>query len=243
MSDTTAPVATASGTAPVAAKTNRNPSIVNQRQARLLTRAEQSAVAAQHPDRADAMAARGISAELADGVVTDVEQARDKVALIVASVTARKMATVEEKRTARALLDGMREVQKAAKQKYARTNRLALDDYFVGRHLNGNRPNLLQTSQAFLDKLAVDALPGFTAAKIKKLKDARKLWVDANAEQLKQATATTTARAELAELMVSIEDRRLQIQLAADAEWPHTDSAHAGIRKEFVMPPRRPVKV
>lgn len=242
MDETVTTSATASGATPVAAKTNRKPGLVNQRQARLLARAEQAAAAAQHPDRVTSMTARGIPVELTEAVIGDVNAARDKVALIVSSTTARTMATAAEERSAEALLDGLREVQKAAKQKYARSNRLALADYFVGKHLNGNRPNLLQTSQAVLDKLAEDTLPGFAAAKIKKLKDARKAWVDANAEQLAHASAATTARAELRTMLKSIEDRRLEIQLAADAEWPHTDDEHAGIRREFAMAPKRPVR-
>jgi hypothetical protein len=243
MSDTANTLATASGATPVAAKTIKSQGIINQKQARTLARAELAAAAAQHPDRVNTMTVRGILPEYAESVVTDVGAARDKVALIVNSTTARKVATAAEARTAEFLLDGLREVQKAAKQKYARTNRLAMEDYFVGKHLNGSRPNLLQTSQAILDKLAVDTLPGFTAAKIQRLKDARSAWVDANAEQVAHASAATTARAGLRTLLRSIEDRRLAIQLAADAEWPHTDDEHAGIRREFSMAPKRPVRV
>ena len=189
------------------------------------------------------MTARGIPIAFADGVLTDVSAAREKVALIVNSSTARKIATAAEALAAGSLLDGLREVQKAAKQKHARTNPLALADYFVGKHLNGSRPNLLQTSQAVIEKLAADELPGFTATKVKKLKDARKVWVDTNAEHVAQASAATTARAELKTLLKSIEDRRLAIQLAADAEWPHTDEENAGIRSEFGLAPGRQVSV
>jgi hypothetical protein len=36
--------------------------------------------------------------------------------------------------------------------------------------------------------------------------------------------------------------KRREIQFAADAEWPHTDPANAGIRGEFQLPPDRVVK-
>ncbi len=32
----------------------------------------------------------------------------------------------------------------------------------------------------------------------------------------------------------------MQIQFAADAEWPYTDDDNAGIGKEFFLPLRRP---
>jgi hypothetical protein len=35
---------------------------------------------------------------------------------------------------------------------------------------------------------------------------------------------------------------RREIQFAADAEWPHTDPANAGLRAEFQLPPDRVMK-
>ena len=136
----------------------------------------------------------------------------------------------------------MQEVQKAAKQKYARTNRLALGDYFVGQKLNGNRPNLLQTSQTILDKPAADTLPVITTAKVKKLGTLRQGWIDAKAAQTDSSTAAQSARANLRTILKSIEDRRVAIQLAADAEWPHTDETHAAIRKEFGLSSSKPLQ-
>ena len=75
------------------------------------------------------------------------------------------------------------------------------------------------------------------------LKAARQAWVDKNAEQTTHTTAALTARAEIKTMLKSIEDRRLAIQLAADAEWPHTDEMHVGIRKEFALAGKRPMKV
>lgn len=242
MIDSVAPTVAAPGDAPVAAKTKKTRGSVNQRQAQALTKAEQAGTAAKQPDKTTRMAARDITQEIADAILADVEAAREKVAEAVVSTTARKTATAEEKKAAKALLAGMVEVQKAAKQKYARTNRIALNDYFVGQHLNGNRPNLLQTSQALLDKLAEDTLPGFTAAKKTKLKNARQAWVDKNGEQTTHTTAALTKRAEIKTMLKSIEDRRLAIQLAADAEWPHTEAENAGIRKEFAIATKRAVK-
>jgi hypothetical protein len=51
-----------------------------------------------------------------------------------------------------------------------------------------------------------------------------------------------TARAELKTMIKSIEDRRVAIQLAADAEWPHIDPENAAIRKEFGLSPRTPFR-
>ena len=122
-----------------------------------------------------------------------------------------------------------------------RSNRIALADYFVGQKLNGSRPNLLQTSQTILNKLAEDTLPGVTPAKIKALRASRQAWMDAGGAQTAGRTTALTQRAELKTMLKTIEDRKVAIQLAADAEWPHTDEANAGIRSEFSLPAKRPL--
>ena len=184
----------------------------------------------------------GATLVVVTSLVEDTDEARAKAAAAVQHSTATKTATAADYKAAHLLLAAMQEVQKAAKQKYSRTNRIALGDYFVGMKLNGNRPNLLQTSQNLISKLGIDTLPGITAAKVTKLKNLRVAWVIANNDQTASASAAQSTRAELKTLLKSIEDRRMAIQLAADAEWPHTDPENAAIRKEFGLPPRKPIK-
>ena len=55
-------------------------------------------------------------------------------------------------------------------------------------------------------------------------------------------------RAEIAErrqveaAVADIVTKRREIQFAADADWPHTAPANAGIRAEFQLPPDRVMK-
>ena len=56
-------------------------------------------------------------------------------------------------------------------------------------------------------------------------------------------TAAMSARAELKEMVKSITDRRLAIQLAADAEWTHKEETNAAIRKEFALSAKRALMV
>ena len=134
-------------------------------------------------------------------------------------------------------------MQIAAKQKYARSNRIAMGDYLVGKKLNGTKSNLAQTSQTILNKAGEDKLPGFTAAKVKSLVTQRQTWLDAQATQADAETAAMSARAELKEMVKSITDRRLAIQLAADAEWTHKEETNAAIRKEFALSAKRALMV
>lgn len=161
----------------------------------------------------------------------------------VNNTTAHREATAAEKKAAKKLEAGLREVQKAAKQKYARSNRLALADYFIGKKLNGSQHNLLQTSQTILGKVAGDELPGITTTKVKALGAQRKSWLDATETQTMAETASLSSRAELKTMVKSIKDKKIAIQLAADAEWPHSDEENSGTRKEFALSPKRPLAV
>jgi membrane-associated HD superfamily phosphohydrolase len=221
-------------------KRTRGP--LNQGHLRKLTKAEGIGQAAQNNGHAAVLAERDITAPFVAEFLDDTEEARTKAADAVMHGTSAKDATAKEDKAAHLLLAAMQEVQKAAKQKYARTNRIALGDFFIGRKLNGNRPNLLQTSQTIINKVAADTLPGITAAKKAKLKTLRQAWIDANATKSDSSTFAQTARAELKTMIKSIEDRRVAIQLAADAEWPHTEPEHAAIRKEFGLSPRTPFR-
>ncbi len=234
---------TMAATAPVVEpKPKRQRGVLNKAQLGKLTKAEGVGQAAQDSDHAPALAARDITPDFVTDLVDDMAEARTKTAAALVFSTAAQDATAKENKGAHLLLGGMQEVQKAAKQKYARTNRIALGDYLVGEKLNGNRPNLLQTSQTFLNKLASDTLPGITPAKVTKLRNLRKGWVESRIPQTENSTAAQTARAELRTMLKSIEDRQVAIQLAADAEWPHTDEANAALRKEFGLSPRQPLR-
>ncbi len=52
----------------------------------------------------------------------------------------------------------------------------------------------------------------------------------------------TDSRSDLKTMVREITNVRIAIQLAADAEWPHGDPANAAERREFQLPPNRPLK-
>jgi hypothetical protein len=238
MTDVT-PTAAATVTAE---KKKRTHSPLNQRYLREMSLAESVIHAALEPVHATALGKREIGAEFVAGLQTQVDAARVKANEVLQHSTAAQTATAAEVAAAKLLLAALREAQTAAKQRYARTNRIALRDYFVGRPLNGTRHNLQQTSQTILAKAADDDLPGFTAAKIRSATTLRTNWISALSAQAEETTAARSARGEFRAMLKSIADGRVQIQLAADAEWPHTDEAHAGIRREFGLSARRPFK-
>ena len=220
---------------------HKSPGLLNQTQARALTKAEQIGLAAEHPDHAPALDGREITKDFVTQLATDVDAARDLAAEALASTTARQNATTAATTAAYGLIGGLQEVQKAAKQRYSRTNRIALKDYLIGEKLNGSRPNLLQTSQTILNKAGTDVLPGITPAKLKALRTARQAWIDAHTTQTESKATAVKHRAELKDAVKSIENRKVAIQLAADAQWPHSDGVNAGVRTQFALPTKRPL--
>lgn len=239
MINTTDSTAVASAPATTVRKSPRG--AFNQAQLRNLAKAEIVGTAAQKDAHKDGMEARDIADTFVTTFVDDISTARSKANAAVDDAMTAKAATKEEKETAYKLIAGLKEVQKAVKQKYGRGNRAVLEAYLVGKKLNGSRPNLLQTSQSIIDKAATDTLPGITPAKKTKLKTARQTWIDANTKQADARSASLTARAEFKTLLKSIDERRLAIQTAVDAEWPHTAAENAGTRKDFALPANRPM--
>ncbi|HEY0550452.1 MAG TPA: hypothetical protein VGF13_12690, partial [Verrucomicrobiae bacterium] len=126
---------------------------LNNAHLRKLTKAEGVAQAAKKTEYSTRLAAREITEEYVTDFIDDTDAARVKAAEAVQHSNGSKTATADEFKAAHILIAALQEVQKAAKQKYARTNRIVLADYFVGKKLNGNRPNLLQTSQTIVNKL------------------------------------------------------------------------------------------
>jgi len=223
-------------------KTQKSRSPINQADLRKLATAESVGKAAQREEHAALLDTREISAAFVTGYLGRVTAARTKVSEVLQNRTASKEATQAQKRAEKVLLAGLREVQKAAKQKYLRSNPLALADYLVGEALNGNQPNLAQTSQTILTRLATDTLPGITAARVAALETARQNWQDRQAGQNVASSDAEDAAAEFKALLKTITDEKLAIQLAADAEWPHDQHDHSGLRKEFALPANRPAQ-
>ena len=92
---------------PVAETKHKSPGLLNQAQARALTKAEKTGLAAQHPDHASALDGREISKDFVAQLLSDVDAARDQAASAVASTTARINATADATTAAYTLIGGL----------------------------------------------------------------------------------------------------------------------------------------
>ena len=140
------------------------------------------------------------------------------------------------------LVELIKEVQQRARQKYAAANPIALKDYAIGDKWHDSRAILEQTALNTLSKLAKDTLPGVDAAKVTALQDALSNYKNVQTDQVGGQADATTARATLEAAVKSIIARRREIQFAADAQWPSSNPANAGIRREFRLPPDKAMK-
>jgi hypothetical protein len=134
----------------------------------------------------------------------------------------------------------LRQVQAAAKQKFLYTEPVRLDDYLVGENIESSRPVLEQSSQAILTKAAADALPGINAAFITRVTNERTAYINSKTVQLTEGERAKAERVVRNECVASIQQRRIEIQFAANAAWPPGIAANAPIRTRFFLQANRP---
>ena len=207
-----------------------------------LDEADQLCIKAQKPAYAPALAARTIDATFVTTLSNDAKAARNQLSTAVASTTSKTTDVVGQSTAEDELVAAIHEVQSAAKQKYGRTQHTILADYHVNTkpRMDANRAMLEQVSQNIINKLATDTLPGITPAKVTNLTTLRTAYVNSKDPTTSDQSAATGSRKQLEDQIHSITDRRIQLQHAADAEWPYTVAADAGIRGEFQLPLGRP---
>ncbi len=229
---------------------HRNDAVLNQAQVQALTKAEQIVAAARKATYAPALALRDITPAMVDQLDADILAARRASARAIHHTTGKEVATAEQLHAKRSLILSLQEVQAAARQKYSRREPVKLQAYFIGKRLDQSRADLLQYAAGILLQLEgdptatppvpADPLPGIIPAKITALAAARSAYDDAKNPQTHGQTDATDERSERDILIDDLTDRRMDIQFAADAEWPYSDDINAGARREFYLPLSQP---
>jgi hypothetical protein len=225
-----------------APKAPRSRGVVNHNQLDELAAAEEILTAAGQAGRAAVLAAGGITAAKIAALTDVIADARTWAADATQGTTGRQDATAEEGALMEDLANKIQEVQKRARQKYDATTPVKLKDYAVGQQFYNSRSLLEQTAASVLEKLKGDTLPGITPEKIAALQTTLTAYQAVQGDQSGAQSDATTARKNLEAAVADIMAKRREIQFAADAEWPHTDPANAGIRVEFKLPSDRVMK-
>jgi hypothetical protein len=219
----------------------RNPALPNQAILDELLKAESIALKAQKLDYAPLLIEREITAAFLADIFAKIVQARAQSALATDKTTDKFGQTDLDRTSKAALMKCLKEMQKAAKQKF-RTVPARLQDYYIGERIEQNRARLEQLGEQIIAKAAADALPGIKPAKITAANEALAAYKAAEGGQSAAQSQASGTRGSLSNLMKEITNARITIQLAADAEWPHENAANAGVRQEFQLPTDRAFK-
>ena len=219
----------------------RNPALPNQAYLDELLKAENICLKAQKADYAPLLAERDITAALTAATLVKIQQARALTAHATDMTTDKFGMTDHERETRTALMKCLKEIQKAAKQKF-RTVPARLADYYIGERIDQNRARLEQLGEQMITKAAADVLPGIKPAKITAANAALADYKASQGGQSDAQSGATGSRGSLKMMMSEITNTRITIQLAADAEWPHDHPANAGVRGEFQLPTDRTVR-
>ncbi len=234
--------------------------LFNKAQVEELNKAKKICASALSHKYCAALQARGITESFLASLTSHIGRCRQKSSEAMQQTILKENYTAEEGQAKKALLKSIAEIQSAAKQKYARSNPVMLQDYCIGKDIDASRAALEQYSQNILEKLGgdpnqfpstpgtpqtasslpADTLPGITPEKVAALGALRSKWMELQSKQAHSQALATSLRAERDALVQTITDKRIQIQFAAEAEWPASEPVSAGKRRAFLLQPSRP---
>lgn len=225
----------------------RTPSPLNQAQLASLSKTEQICRVALQPDYLaqlttddEAPGPDDITEAKIQALLAQCTEARGFSGAAAKATTGRILKTEEEIAAEEALVVIIRAFQARARQKHAATNSAALRDYGIGEDIDVSRAILEQYAQSIYDLTATDQLPKITPARRQELLAALSAFRGSQTGQSSAQSAASSLRTNRDQLLKEITAARLQIQYAAEAEWPSTDPANHPIRVEFQLPATRP---
>ncbi len=174
--------------------------------------------------------------------------------LAVGRRAARKMDTEQEQAARQHLLAALHPIRTGAKRSYrGEGNEAGRSTYFVSEPTDVSLERLLFIAGAVLLKLtpqpaptgngtvpAEDTLKGVTPACLAELTAAHAAYLDADAGQTATGNQAATLRQQVETLFAEVRAQRIDLQLAADQAFPHTNPATAATRRAFHLPPDRP---
>ena len=186
------------------------------------------------------LAARGLDAEFFSTLETDIQAAIDLAQLSVSNTTLKEGATQNEHRLEEQLVEGIQEVQSAARQKYRVVNPEILPAYYIGEDLRRSAAVLNLVAGGVLSMIGEDPLPGFDQEKIDQFETLYLAWLTAEDVQGDRQAAATGTRAGRDNKVESVKNRRIVIQLAVNAQYPYQNKDNVAIRRIFLLPIDRP---
>jgi hypothetical protein len=234
--------------APVSNEPGSTPSLLNAAQLASLTKTEEISRTALKPDYLLALVTLeegeepgedDVSEAAITAVLTLCESARGKGSAAVSATGRKQQSTADEETAEKALVALIREIQARARQKHFSKSPDTLAQYGIGLKISNSRALLEGWGQTIYDKTATDKLPKVTETKRAALKAALETYKNTQTGQTGAIGEASGTRIDRNALVEQATERRMWLQFAADAEWPHTNPANTPIRREFQLPATR----
>ena len=180
---------------------------------------------------------------------TVVNLAESKITGGHAATVAKEQLTAEERTAKAAAAAAIATTQRGALRTFRSDQRTRLADYLIGEDLDTNLARLKTIAVAILGKLQPgpnntpppDVLKGVKAPDIAALAAALAALTNKDDAQGAAQVIASGERRTADELITDIVAGRLDIQLAADQEWPWTTREFDTIRTQFKLPLTRPM--
>ena len=224
------------------------PSLLNSAQLASLTKTEEICRTALKADYLLALVTLEDGEEPSEDDVSEVaitavlalcESARGKGSAAVSATGLKQQSTDDEENAEKTLVALIREFQARARQKHFSKTPDTLAEYGIGLKISNSRAQLEGWGQTIYDKTATDKLPKVTETKRAALKAALETYKNTQTGQSGAIGEASGTRIDRNSLVEQATERRMWLQFAADAEWPHTNPANTPIRREFQLPVTR----
>lgn len=241
MSDQPTPPPAPGTDGPEKEKSKRSRSPVPKVLTNAIADATETAATAKKESYAAALAKVGIDAAFVAALAETVDRAN---ILVSAAVGARsdKSTTTDDEENAKDVLEArIGDVQALAKIKYPTPGDPQRKKFYIGQPVGRNRPQLVGAAKSILATLAAEPLPGVSPELLAALKAALDAYMEVQSDQAGEQTDAGTARKRLDVEVEGLKEQRKRILYAVDAVWPSRDSANVPIRREFKVPPNRPL--
>lgn len=197
------------------------------------------AVAGREP-YGDALDPFGVTAAFLSTLTADLARCRSLFGLAVDDTALRPSQTRTEAEAKDALIVLIQKAQSAA---LIETAGRPAPGWYIGTELSvASRGMLEQVAVALAGKLDAHVPKGLPEGAAAQLRAALAALQTADATQGATLTTAKQKRAAANALYATIQDRRFQILLAADAAYPSRKKANAAIRADFGIPKTRPYR-
>jgi hypothetical protein len=166
------------------------------------------------------------------------------------AATVLKEQLTAEEAAARAVMNAVIDlVQRGALRTFRGEQRARLGVYFIGEDVDSNLGRLKIIAKSILDRIApgennappLDVLRGVKTDDITRLANAYATLTAKDKEQGDAQNLSKTEHKTADELLAEVMAGKLDIQLAADQEWPWTTREFDVIRDQFKLPRTRPM--